>query len=223
MDDFFDYINNVVGDNTLKKMILPTAALILYLVGLLYITILFNKIKIPSNNTNTVTKESTNDNSYIFIDIKGSVKNPGVYKLESDARVIDALLESGGILENANTRFLNLSKSLNDGDVIVVYSNEEIEEAKKQETINIETPCICEEVKSDACYSEEGKEDNGKININVATLDELKILPGIGDAKASAIIDYRNTNGNFKSIEEIKNISGISDKLYEQIKDFITV
>ena len=222
MDDLLEYLENALSMKDFKKLIIPIFFLILYLAGLLYLTILINKIKIPKSLYNEVIKkEETVNSEYIYIDVKGSVKNPGVYKLNSNSRVVDAIEASGGVLDSANTRFINLSKALNDGDVVVVYSNEEIENAKKEETIYVETPCVCEEVKNDACYKEDGKDD--KININTANLNELKTLTGIGDAKANAIIEYRNKNGNFKSIEEIKNVSGISNNLYEQIKDFITI
>ena len=124
------------------------------------------------------------------------------------------------MLEEANTRFINLSKALNDGDVVMVYSNNEINEAKKDNIVYIETPCICEEVKNDACYKEETKD--GKVNINNASLDELKKLDGIGDAKAKAIIEYRNNTSKFKTIEDIKKVDGISESLYNKIKENIT-
>lgn len=171
---------------------------------------------------------------YIYVDIKGFVKSPGVYEILEESRVIDAINVAGGLKENANTRFINLSKMLNDGDVIVIYSNEEIENAKKTETIYVETPCVCEEVENTACYNEDNlsnKTDNSNneeisnnnlININTASSEELQTIKGIGDAKASAIIEYRNTNGLFNSIEDIKNVNGISESLYDKIKDFIT-
>ena len=162
-------------------------------------------------------------NDYIYVDVKGSVSNPGVYKLEYNSRVIDAIKASGGITEEANTRFINLSKQLDDGDVIVVYSKKEINDAKNDNVVYVDTPCICEEVKNDACYKEEVTKTDGKININTASLEELKTLSGIGDAKASAIIEYRNNNGNFKSIDEIKNVSGISETVYSRIKENITI
>ena len=223
MDDILEYLTNVLSDKDYKKLLIPIIIIIIYLLGILYVSILINRIKIPRSLLNeAVRNENTTINEgYIYVDVKGSVKNPGVYKLEGSSRVVDAIEASGGILESANTRFINLSKSLNDGDVVVVYSNEEIENAKNEEIIYIETPCVCEEVKNDACYKEEGKE--GKVNINTASLSELKTLSGIGDAKANAIIEYRTKIGKFKSIEEVKNVSGISDSLYEKIKDLITI
>ena len=178
----------------------------------------------------------------IYVDIKGEVKNPGVYKIQENSRVSDLILLSGGITKNANTRFVNLSKVLKDGDVIVIYSNNEIKNATKTKTITntvyVDTPCICEEVKNDACLVENLKiedpvvetknetiieEDNNKININTATKEELMSLSGIGESKAKAIIDYRDKNGVFKDIKDIVNVNGISETIYSKIKDNITI
>ena len=124
-----------------------------------------------------------------------------------------------------------MSQILNDSDVVIVYSNKEIEEANKKETI-VNTPCVCEEVKNDSCYieKEEDKEEikeesntNSKVNINTASLEELKTLDGIGDAKATAIIEYRSKYGNFKSIEELLEVDGISDTIFTKIKENITI
>ncbi len=195
--------------------------------------------------TNEIKKEETIDEpEYIYVDLKGAIENPNVYKLLKGSRTIDLINEAGGLLNNANTRFINLSKELKDGDAIVIYTNEEIEEAKKSNIIYVETPCICEEVKNDACIIETIKEENKTIieekinennsnnevvndskliNINTANEEELTTLSGIGASKAKAIIEYRNTNGNFKSIEEIIDVSGISETTFSKIKESITV
>ena len=121
MDDLLEYLENALSMKDFKKLIIPIFFLILYLAGLLYLTILINKIKIPKSLYNEVIKkEETVNSEYIYIDVKGSVKNPGVYKLNSNSRVVDAIEASGGVLDSANTRFINLSKALNDGDVVVV-------------------------------------------------------------------------------------------------------
>ena len=136
--------------------------------------------------------------------------------------MIDVINISGGLTENANTRYINLSKILIDGDVIVIYSNEEIEKAKESNIIYIETPCICEEI-NDACLDNNISNNNSLININTASLGELDSLSGIGESKAQAIIKYREENGAFNSIEDILNVSGISETIFSKIKDFITV
>lgn len=164
---------------------------------------------------------------YIYIDVKGSVENPGVYEIEENKRVIDVIDKAGGLSKNANTRFINLAKELSDGDVIVIYSNEEIEKKEKEKIVYVDVPCVCEEVKNDACYKEESvgeqkEETKALISINSSTFEELTTLSGIGEAKAKAIIAYREITP-FVTIEDIKNVSGISESLYSKIKDFITI
>ena len=178
------------------------------------------------NNEISILEEPSKDTEYkeIKVDIKGSVKKPGVYTLKENSRTNDAIIASGGLLKNANTRFINLSKILNDGDVIVVYSNEEIKKAQKEERIVVETPCVCEEVKNDSCYKEDKEtETTSKININTATINELIKLNGIGESKAKLIIEYRTKNGKFKDIKEIMNIKGISETLFSKIKENIII
>lgn len=171
---------------------------------------------------NEITKEESKEPEYIYVDLKGAIEAPNVYKLEKGSRTIDLINEAGGLLNNANTRFINLSKELKDGDAIVIYTNEEIEEAKKSNIIYVETPCVCEEVKNDACYNENNNNDS-KININEATLEELMTLSGIGEAKAKSIIEYRETNGKFNNIEDIINVQGISETIFNKIKENITI
>ncbi len=237
MDDIVEYLSNILGDINIKKLIFPTIIIIILIAMFTYLFYTIKNIEkndknIEEDNIKEITK-TEEVKEYIYVDVKGEVANPGVYKLNNNSRVIDAVEASGGITDKANTRFINLSKLLEDGDVVVVYSTEEIEKAKKDNIVYVETPCICEEVKNDACYNEEQedkKEDNQnvnntntKININTASVDELKTISGIGDAKANAIIEYRQKNGNFKSIEDIINVSGISETLFSKIKENITV
>ena len=221
MEDFLEYLSNVFENYDFRKLIFPTVIILLYIIGFVYLFTLIHNNKVNNNIKVTSNDDNKKSSEFIYVDVKGSVETPGVYKLNSDSRVIDAIEASGGITEDANTRFINLSKLLNDGDVVVVYSNTEIENAKKDNIIYIDTPCVCEEVKNDACYKEDSS--SGKVNINTANIDELKSLDGIGDAKANAIIKYRTENGNFKSIEDINNVSGISESLYSKIKENITV
>lgn len=225
MDDILEYLSNKLEDFDIKKLIIPTILLLLYIAGFVYFLTVIKNINKKLDKKETVVEQShAVIEDFIYVDVKGSVQNPGVYKLDNNSRVIDAISASGGITEEANTRFINLSKQLNDGDVIVVYSKKEINDAKKDNTVYVEVPCVCEEVKNDACFNEEKNESaNGKININTATIEELKTLSGIGEAKASSIVEYRNKNGNFKSIEDIKNVSGISESVFVKIKENITI
>lgn len=183
----------------------------------------------------------------IKIDIKGYIVNPGVYELDEGSRVIDAINISGGLLDNADTSNINLSKKLKDQNVIIIsQKHEDIKEPEKIiEYVYME--CECPKF-NDACvnneevvnYQENVKEEiedntsieennnisndsNGLISINNGSIEELLSLPGIGESKAKAIIKYREENGLFNKIEDILNVSGIGNSLFEKIKDFITI
>lgn len=198
-----------------------------------------NIVKEPENKEDNKDENINEEsNNTIYVDIKGAVKSPGVYEVNNDSKVIDIINLAGGLNKNASTKYINLSKKLNNESVIYIYTNNEINTFIKEQNKEPLTECKCEteNIKScidnkssiiekgqDTITNQDKKEDNSKININNASKDQLTSLTGIGDAKANAIIDYRNKNGNFKAIEEIKNVSGISDSLYEKIKDNITI
>ena len=183
--------------------------------------------------------EPKSETKKIKIDIKGEIKTPGVYELKENDRVSDAITKAGGLTENADTELINLSKTLKDEMVIIIYNKNEIEEIRqksdKQETIikYIEKKCTCPDTINDACIKEGPKQTQksetkeltkeNKISINSGTLEELQTLPGIGESKAKQIIKYREENNGFKTIEEIKNISGIGESTFEKFKDYITV
>lgn len=168
-------------------------------------------------------KEVTN----CFFDIKGEVKKPGVYSISCDKRIVDAIKTSGGITNQGDTSVLNLSKKIEDGMVIVVYSKKEIatflETLKKEE----EKKEICENsnITNDACITSNNdseKKINSIVNINTASLEELMTLSGIGESKAKSIIEYRSQTP-FKKKEDLLNVTGIGDSLYASIKENITV
>lgn len=131
---------------------------------------------------------------YYIIDIKGAVLFPGVYSVESSALLIDVINLAGGLLENADSSNINLAMPVINNQMIIIPSK----------------------------VSEVTKEDD-LININTSSVSELTILPGIGDVKAQNIVDYRNKNGKFTSIEQLKNVSGISEALYNKIKTMVTL
>ncbi len=167
--------------------------------------------------------------------IKGAVNSPGVYEFDDGERVIDAIEKSGGLLENANTSVINLSKNLFDEMVIVIYTNEEVNEMKEKNIIiqYVEKECNCPKLTNDACITsnddkqennnENEKNENKKISLNNASLEELQNISGIGKSKAEAIIKYREENNGFKDISELMNIKGIGESIFEKIKDSITI
>lgn len=186
----------------------------------------------------TEEKKETNNREY-KVDIKGAIVNPGVYIGNDTTRVIDIIDMAGGLLENSDITVINLSKKVFDEMVIIIYTKEEVEKMLNGEELNYDNIITDKEVlfpdiKNDAVIEEETdtnnetKDENTKeeisiVNINTASLDELDTLPGIGPSKAQNIIDHRNVNGKFQSIEEILNVNGIGTSLYEQIKIYITV
>lgn len=222
--------------------------LIIFIVLLVFILIFFlvnyysnkykNSIKKETINikqdikveTKKETKEKIN---YFYVDIKGAVKTPGVYKLEEGKRVDDAIKMAGGLIENSDTSIINLSKKIEDEMLIIIYTKEELQEYKnnlKIEEINkkLKEEIICPDYSNKACINIEEKKENdvsesNKISINKATKEELMTVSGIGESKAEEIIKYREENGEFKSIEDITSVSGIGESLYEKIKDYITV
>ena len=185
-------------------------------------------------------EESSNvsEEKYIWVDIKGEVKKPGVYKLKENSRVIDAINASGGLTKKAYTKYINLSRILKDENVIIVNSTSEIKkvssgnnitevkinnDSKNSASISESELITNDNVKSEEDNTVNSLENNQKVNINTATKEELMKLSNIGESKAEKIIDYSTANGNFNSIEDIKKVSGIGDKLYDSIKENITV
>ncbi len=180
-------------------------------------------------NVKTKVKEETT----IKVDLKGEVNAIGVYEMKTNERISDLINKAGGLTKNADTSLINLSKKLEDQMVIIIYSKTEVNKMKNQ---NKEEKITCPEV-NDGCIttekaetllnknttSKETKTTSSQININTATEEELQTLSGIGESRAKAIIEYRNQKGKFEKIEDIKNVSGIGDALYEKIKSNITV
>lgn len=159
---------------------------------------------------NTEKIEDTEEK--IIIHITGEVNNEGIVKINSNSRLIDAIEAAGGLTENADISKINLAYIVSDGQKIYIPNvNDLIEEYIDSEAGE---GVIVEDINSSK---------KTLININTATQTELETLTGIGASTALKIINYRNENGKFKNIEEIKNVSGIGDAKYEAIKDNICV
>ncbi len=172
---------------------------------------LFSKKEVSMEETEVVvttmlaekTEVSTTQETVIFVDIKGEVRNPGVYQMKVGDRVKDALEAAGGLTAEADSQKVNLAKRLEDQMVIVVPKvGEEAEEIPAGETRNEATK-------------------EGKVNINTATVEELKTLKGVGEKKAEAIIEYRKKNGSFQTKEDLMKVRGIGKKLFESFQERI--
>ena len=167
---------------------------------------------------NVITNENNTNDDIVIIHITGSVKNPGIVKLKEGSRIEDAIESAGGLTENADITKVNLAYVVEDGTKIKIPSaseedigDEDIIDSKSGDNIIIEENTVS------------SNNSTQNININKATEKEFETLPGIGPSLASKIIEYRNQNGKFGSIEDIKNVNGIGDNKYEKIKDLITV
>lgn len=152
----------------------------------------------------------------IWVDVSGAVAKPGVYELPENARVFEAIEAAGGFLEQADEQWLNQATTLTDGEKIQVYTKEETEAFKAQGMTSEEGAA-----RQESAVSKE--ERAGKVNLNTATLKGLQEIPGIGEVRAQAILDYRQQAGGFKSVEEIQEVPGIKGKTYEKIADYICV
>lgn len=175
-------------------------------------------------------EENKVDTTTYKVDIKGEVVSPGIYTMKKDSRVMDVITEAGGLTENADTSVINLSKKVSDEMVIIVYSYEQVRDFAKTKEVEkvVGEACVSGgeyELKNDACIAVGEKKElasTGNISINTATKEELMTLSGIGESKAIAIIEYRETKGPFEKIEDIQNVNGIGESLFAKIKENIT-
>lgn len=159
----------------------------------------------------------------IFVYVCGEVLNPGVYEIDSGARVVDAVSAAGGLLDTADDTYVNLAAPLEDGVKLMIPSREELQEKSddpKRTVSDKEGAVISRGITKEFDNSDDG---GGLININTASITELTALPGIGESIAGKIVGYRDEHGRFECIEDIMRISGIKDKLFQKIKDKITV
>lgn len=168
--------------------------------------------------------EETTEKEKIIVHISGAVQNEGIVELESGSRVADAIEKAGGLKENAYMDEINLAYQLEDGEKMHIPTIEEQKEKENQESkVENESATGSDGTTSKSSNSSINNGSQTKININTATEEELDTLPGIGPSTATKILDYRKEKGKFKTIEEIKEVSGIGENKYEKIKDRITV
>lgn len=212
--------------------------LLLFLLSVIASFLIFKGHFVPKKKTNTKKivltprKEETNTTNneiYYLVDIKGEVNNPGTYSVKKGSRVIDVIHLAGELKNDADTSVLNLSKKVTDEMVIIVYSYDEVKnftKVKEEEEKRQEKCTSSNGIKNDACISnivlDEDKSDT-KVSLNKATLKDLMTLPGIGEAKAKEIINYREEKGEFTDINQLKEVKGIGDTLFESIKENITL
>ncbi len=167
-------------------------------------------MKIEASKENT--KASGVEVHIIYVHICGEVINPGVYEADEGARVIDLVALAGGLTKEAAGDYINQAVKVSDGQRIYIPSKEEVKELPfTSDTLTQES------------NSPEASTDEKRININLADAKELMELPGIGEAKAASIIEYRGANGSFQTIEELMKIPGIKEGLFNKVSPYITV
>ncbi|MFC4022731.1 helix-hairpin-helix domain-containing protein [Oceanobacillus longus] len=154
----------------------------------------------PSENLLEQKSESSQNSNMAIIDVKGAVLKPGVYEIKLDSRINDIILMAGGFTADADQSQVNLAQKVQDEMIIIVPTTE-----------------------ADVPAGETLTNSNGKVKINYATPAEIEALPGIGPTKAQAIIQYREENGNFQSLEDLLQVSGIGEKTLENMKDEIQI
>ena len=184
-------------------------ALLIVISIIIYIVIInpnqdYEVISSMENNIQESTEEVQKvDKRFIKVHLDGEVVNPGVYEVEENSRLQDAIKLAGGVTQNASLRNINLAVFVKDEEKYYI-------------------PSIEDEENNEFSYTQNGNK-NGKININTANIEELKKINGIGEGLASRILEYRKDRGRFNTIEDLKNVSGIGDKKFESLKDEITV
>ena len=149
-------------------------------------------------------KEEVVEQDLITVDVKGAVKSPGIYDLPVGSRINDAVQKAGGLTDNADSKSINLAQRISDEALVYVPTKEE---------------ATSQEAHSNASNTKENK----KVNLNKASLEELKQVKGLGAKRAQDIIDHRESNGKFKSVDDLKKVSGIGTKTIEKLKEYVTV
>ena len=148
----------------------------------------------------------------IYVDICGEVAKPDVYRVKNGSRLFEVIAQAGGLTAQADINVINRAETVRDGQKIRILSYEETKQGAQQQ--------------GDASASQYGSQaqaNDGKININLADAATLQMIPGIGPSKAERILEYRETTGPFQSIEDIKNVSGIGNKTFENIREYLSV
>lgn len=229
--------DNLENLNKTQKIVLYGIGIVLVILIIIYLftkdnTVYsdYSNLYPEENNVAVVENEIKADEvpkNLIYVYVAGEVNNPSVVELEEGQRVADAIEKAGGLTDSGEIKNINLAYKLKDGEKLYIPSLDEVIESEEEDAdIAYITSGINGEINGTTSNSENNSENstnNGLININTATQTELETLDGIGPSTAKKIIDYREENGKFNSIEDIQNVSGIGDAKYAAIKNDICV
>ncbi len=192
-----------------KNLFIKLALIITFLIIIIY-NFFISKNTYEEFNTIESVVESSNENKVeleekakIKVYVAGEVNNPGVFELDKNSRVENAISSAGGLTNLANIKNINLALIVEDGEKIYI-------------------PNINDNDTMEYTSTEESSKTS-KININKATINELQNLPGVGSSLAEKIFNYRKENGNFKKIEDLKKVNGIGEKKFEALKEYISL
>lgn len=225
MKEIFLKLNQKQKIILLITSILILFSLFIYIYKKLYETEKESEILL-NNNANEIQNiqddekiQINNEKENVMVHVIGEVNSPGVVKLEEGARIIDAIQAAGGKTEEADLSKVNLAYVIEDGTQIYI--------PRINENLN-QVELISEEaghsiIVTNTKTQDNENQQNSKVNINTANKEKLETLPGIGETTAQKIIDYREQNGKFNKIEDLKNVSGIGEAKFNSLKDKITV
>lgn len=161
--------------------------------------------QITLEQTEVQEEKASEEAKSLYVDVCGEVSCPGVYELPMESRMFQAIEAAGGFTADACVSGVNQAQKLEDGQQIYVPSKEEVQASEE------------------AAGQSAGESSDGKVNLNTASREELLTLNGIGEVRADSIIRYRESNGGFRSIEELKEVEGIKDGVFQKVKDKIKI
>lgn len=197
-------------------IVVVVAVIIIYYINSTKEVYSYEEINTLEETKTTVKKEEIEEDK-IVVHITGAVKKQGVVEVKENARINDVIAEAGGTTEDADLKNVNLAYVVEDGQKIYIPS------VKDKLEIEEDGEIVTESAGENVLREEDENGKSSRININTANAEALTAIPGVGESTAEKIITYRKENGKFKTVEDIKNVSGIGDKKYEAIKDYISV
>lgn len=210
---FLEELKEFIENKKNKIKIVAVPVLVIAAVLFFWLNSGSDEIKIDEGNSSAIEEdgvfqqEVNSTQSHLYVDIGGEVMKPGVYEVSDGTRLFEVIDKAGGLTEDADIDGINRAETVQDGQKIMIGRHGENPDENRDS------------------YSANNVTDSGegKVNINTADAAALQTIPGIGPSKADRIIEYRESEGKFNEIDDIKNISGIGNKTFESIKEFITV